>query len=383
MALISKVDLKSQTVKELGQRARDLGIPGCASMRKEELIKALSNKLRAMKAAKTRAKKKKSVSGSTTTRRKRTTRARKKQTLPAVKLETNLVKLDMSETDKQELKDLSLGSNFGSANGRSVHRDKITVLVRDSFWLQACWEIKRKSVVRAQAAMMEHWHTARPVIRLYEVEDASKTTNSARIVRDIEVHGGVTTWYINVSNPPGQYRIELGYLASNGEFHALCRSNIVTTPVPGSSESIDTHWDDIADNYERVYVQSGGQKGSTGSSDLKDLFEKRLNRPIGESVVSRFGVKAPGADEEEFQFDVDAELIVFGNSEPTSSVVIKGEPVKLGRDGSFTVRMDLPDRRMVLPCVSTTADGRRQRTVVVAIERNTKVMEQVTQEDQL
>ena len=26
------------------------------------------------------------------------------------------------------------------------------------------------------------------------------------------------------------------------------------------SESIDTHWDDIADNYERIYVQSGGSK---------------------------------------------------------------------------------------------------------------------------
>ena len=103
MALISKVDLKSQTVKELGQRARDLGIPGSGSMRKDELIKALSNKLRAIKAAKTRAKKKKSVSGSTTTKRKRTTRPRKKQTLPVVKLKTNLVKLDMSETDKQEL----------------------------------------------------------------------------------------------------------------------------------------------------------------------------------------------------------------------------------------------------------------------------------------
>lgn len=381
--MISKVDLKSQTVKELGQRARDLGIPGSGSMRKDELIKALSNKLRAIKAAKTRAKKKKSVSGSTTTKRKRTTRPRKKQTLPVVKLKTNLVKLDMSETDKQELKDLSLGSNFGSSNGRSVHRDKITVLVRDSFWLQACWEIKRKSVVRAQAAMMEHWHTARPVIRVYEVEDASKTTNSARIVRDIEIHGGVTTWYINVSNPPGQYRVELGYLAANGEFHALCRSNMVTTPIPGSSESIDTHWDDIADNYERVYVQSGGQKDGAGSSELKELFERHLNRPIGESVVSRFGFKAPGTEEEEFQFDVDAELIVFGNSDPTSSVTIKGEPVKLSRDGSFTVRMDLADRRMVLPCVSTTADGRQQRTVVVAIERNTKKMEPVTREDTL
>jgi hypothetical protein len=80
---------------------------------------------------------------------------------------------------------------------------------------------------------------------------------------------------------------------------------------------------------------------------------------------------------------VDAELIVFGNSDPTSSVTIKGDPVKLSRDGSFTVRMDLPERRMVLPCVSTTADGRQQRTVVVAIERNTKKMEPVTREDTL
>ncbi len=382
--MISKVDLKSQTVKELGQRARDLGIPGYASMRKDELIKALSNKLRAIKAAKTRAKKKKEVSrSSVTSKPRRTTRSRKKPMMPEVQLKTNLVKLDMSDAEKQEFKDLSLGSNFGSSNGRAIHRDKITVLVRDSFWLQACWEIKRKSVVRAQAAMMEHWHTARPVIRLYEVEDATKTTNSARIVRDVEVHGGVTTWYINVSNPPGRYRVELGYLAANGEFHALCRSNIVTTLVPGSSESIDSHWEDIADNYERIYVQSGGRQGEAGSSDLKELFETRLNRSMGESVVSRFGFKSPNDGQDSFQFDVDAELIVFGNADPTSSVVISGEPVKLGSDGSFTVRMDLPDRRMVLPCVSTTADGRRQKTIVVAIERNTKVMEPVTKEDEM
>ncbi|MAQ89369.1 MAG: DUF4912 domain-containing protein [Rhodopirellula sp.] len=380
--MISKVDLKSQTVKELGKRARDLGISGYASMRKDELVKALSNKLRAIKAAKTRAKKKK-ASATVSSKSKRTTHRKRKTSTPKVKLATNLVKLDMGEAEKYELKDLSLGSNFGSSNGRSIHRDKINLLVRDSFWLQACWEIKRKSVVRAQAAMMEHWHTARPVIRLYEVEDAATTTNSASIVRDIEVHGGVTTWYINVSNPPGQYRAELGYLAGNGEFHSLCRSNIVTTPVPGSSESIDTHWDDIADNYERIYVQSGGSKSSAGSSDLKELFEKRLNRPIGESVVSRFGIKPPGEQEEAFQFDVDAELIVFGNADPTSSVVLSGEPVKLGADGSFTVRMDLPDRRKVLPCVATTADGRRQKTVVVAIERNTKVMEPVTCEDEI
>ena len=81
--MISKVDLKSQTVKELGKRARDLGITGYASMRKDELVKALSNKLRAVKAAKTRAKKKKAEAGSTSKPRKRATRRRKRAEMPA------------------------------------------------------------------------------------------------------------------------------------------------------------------------------------------------------------------------------------------------------------------------------------------------------------
>ena len=86
--MISKVDLKSQTVKELGKRARDLGISGYASMRKDELVKALSNKLRAIKAAKTRAKKKK-ASATVSSNSKRTTHRKRKTSTPKVKLATN------------------------------------------------------------------------------------------------------------------------------------------------------------------------------------------------------------------------------------------------------------------------------------------------------
>jgi hypothetical protein len=40
--------------------------------------------------------------------------------------------------------------------------------------------------------------------------------------------------------------------------------------------------------------------------------------------------------------------------------------------------MELPDRRQVLPVVACSRDGMRQRTTVIAVERNTKVMEPVS-----
>jgi hypothetical protein len=37
--------------------------------------------------------------------------------------------------------------------------------------------------------------------------------------------------------------------------------------------------------------------------------------------------------------------------------------------------MNLPDRRQVLPMTSSSRDRSTQQTIVIAIERNTKVME--------
>ncbi|MEO9593323.1 MAG: Rho termination protein, partial [Rhodopirellula bahusiensis] len=77
------------------------------------------------------------------------------------------------------------------------------------------------------------------------------------------------------------------------------------------------------------------------------------------------------------RLDVEAELIVFGKADPTASVMVGGHPVKLQNDGAFTVRMEFPDKRQVLPVTAETRDGLRQRTTVIAIERNTKVMDTV------
>ena len=44
------------------------------------------------------------------------------------------------------------------------------------------------------------------------------------------------------------------------------------------------------------------------------------------------------------------------------------------------VSQPMPDKRQVLPVVASTADGVEQRTIVIAVERNTKVLEPMVRE---
>ncbi len=44
-------------------------------------------------------------------------------------------------------------------------------------------------------------------------------------------------------------------------------------------------------------------------------------------------------------------------------------------DGSFSVRLNLPDSRQIIPAVATSLDGGEEKTIILAIERNTKSLE--------
>ncbi len=76
-----------------------------------------------------------------------------------------------------------------------------------------------------------------------------------------------------------------------------------------------------------------------------------------------------------FKLEIDAEIVLRGSSLAGCTINVQGEPIKVHPDGSFSVRMDFPNRRQVIPIVATSKDGVQHRTVVLAIERNTKAME--------
>ncbi|MFO0817643.1 MAG: DUF4912 domain-containing protein [Pirellulales bacterium] len=293
-------------------------------------------------------------------------------------------KIQRANEERERRRDLSQPAEGKGSEGQGgeAQRDRVVLIVRDPYWLQATWEVTRQSVLRAQAAMAEQWHTARPILRLLEIESSGTTSSAERVLREIPIHGGVHNWYIDVIDPPKGYRVELGYLGANGKFFVITRSNTVTTPRPGSADSIDENWSDVEQNFERIFAQSGGYSEETSSHELQEAIEEKLQRPIGPPISSRFGVGAERIlrRRRDFQFDVDAEMVVHGQTKPDAHVTLSGEPVKLRDDGSFAVRMALPDKRQVIPVVASSRDGGEQRTIVIAVERNTKVMEPMIRE---
>jgi hypothetical protein len=385
---MTAAQLKSRTAKDLAQLAKRKGIAGWHSMRKDELVQAL------IRFSKTEAAKRNGSNGahdSVSARKNgkslgtdpsrngqshgngdRSAPSRAKSTKTERRL--NQIKAKLAQS-----KDLAYRT---PNHGGSGMEDRLVVAVRDPYWLHAYWELTRQSIERARAALGPQWHGAKPVLRVMEVARDGTTSSVRKVSRDIEIHGGVNNWYVDVDDPPKSFQLEIGYLALEGRFLSLARSNVVTTPQVGALRSFDGNWSEPADDYHRIYTLSEGCVEDGDHSDLKDLCEHRLRRPMGSPVVTRFG-RGAGCGEgsrREFNFEVDAELIVYGVTEPDAHVTLKGEPVRLASDGTFSMRFSLPDRRQVVPVVANSGDGVEQRTIVLAVERNTKVMEPVIRE---
>jgi len=254
-------------------------------------------------------------------------------------------------------------------------KDRIIAMVRDPYWLHAYWELSRTTLGRAQAALGQDWHTARPILRLMDVTSEETTSASERQVRDIEIHGGVNNWYIDVTAPPRSFRVDIGYLTRRGKFFVLARSNVVSTPKEGRAEVLDQNWVSIQEQARKIYSQSGGLDGAAVSRDLCEVFEERLGRSISSLSFQSLMTGALPSPGRGFHFEIDAELIVYGSTEPNARVTLQGEPVQLRPDGTFTVRFSLPDSRQIIPAVAASPDGVEERTIVLAVERNTKELE--------
>lgn len=381
--MLTVAKLKTRTVKDLASLAKRKGIAGWHAMRKEQLIHALA-KL-GLGAAPAHASKNgngaKNGSGRANgcsangSRAKKLGKSRNGHARPAVKSRSIRIegRLNQIRSHLLEAKNLAIRSSGGDDGG-----DRLVVMVRDPYWLHAYWELTRQSVERARAALGQHWHGARPVLRLLELSRDGTTSSARRIVRDIEIHGSVNNWYLDVANPPKTYQIEIGYCSPGARFVCLARSNIVSTPAVGTIKPFGGVWTEGSDDYNRIYALSGGYSAEGDHSDLKELFEERLRRPMG----TRFTIAGGGTDlgQRDFNFEVDAELVVFGVTNPDAHVTLKGEPVPLEPDGTFKISFNLPERRQVFPVVASSGDGVEQRTIVLAVERNTKVMEPVIRE---
>jgi hypothetical protein len=258
-----------------------------------------------------------------------------------------------------------LATATGARNNRLP--DRLVAEVRDPYWIHVQWLIGPRIMQRAIAALGTEWHESVPVIRVF---DATSEDGTHSWVEDIEIHGRVDNWYVPVADPPRSYELHLGYRAPSGAFFLLARSRRVRTPRPGS----------VADAANEL-ASGGRDKGDAETSGPRDNSLVTPAQPHN-GRIPHFYAGANGSPDS-FDLQIQTELIVYGSTHPRATLTLLGEPIPLSKDGTFSLRLTLPDGRQVIPAVAVTPDGAQQRTVVLGVERNTRELEPLLLDDTL
>jgi hypothetical protein len=109
---------------------------------------------------------------------------------------------------------------------------------------------------------------------------------------------------------------------------------------------------------QRVQPQPGAVPVQVSSLDM--------SQP--QVVSSEFG-QVP-LSERQFWLMVNAELVIYGATDPSASVTIGERRIRLRPDGTFTYRFALPDGNYELPITAASVDDER-RHVALSFSRNT------------
>jgi hypothetical protein len=331
---MTRDQLRSLNCKQLADIARRRGVSGWHDLRKEQLVDALLKSFR--------------------------NEARRGKTSPKAPAMSALPARGHASVSRPVPAEIAPLKS-------EARRDRLVLLVRGPYWLSCHWELSPKTIDRARAALGPKWHSAHAILRLFEISHNDAGYGAEKAIRDIPIHDGVDTWYIDVQNPPHSYRIDIGYVSSSGQFYSMIRSDVVTTPAVGVSDASQDSFDPaVAD---RLAALSGSSPSDRGSRELRQFLEERMRRPLGSPSILRLSC------EDNFEFAVQADLLVYGRTNPGARVAVENQPAEVLPDGSFALRLKLPETRQIIRCVATSPEGGEERTVIVHIERNIRQLE--------
>jgi uncharacterized protein len=125
-----------------------------------------------------------------------------------------------------------------------------------------------------------------------------------------------------------------------------------------------------------------------GSLEITELVRRRLEQETSSQAAAQFSISGQagpgpggvtsvsspfggGERHKGFWFNVNAELIIYGATEPEARVAIGGRSIQLRPDGSFSFRFALPDGSYELPVVAVSPDGEDAREARLQFGRKT------------
>jgi hypothetical protein len=201
---------------------------------------------------------------------------------------------------------------------------------------------------RAEASLGANWHQAAPVLKVYDVLFDEDTSPTKRCLVRIPIQAAVEYWHIPIADPTRTYELQLGYETPKGQYFMLARSAPVKLPLPGTPQA------------RKFEEQRQDGLYSASAAEAAQRF------PIRGSSAYRFC--------EDVSLDVRAELLIVGKVTAQARLTCQEEKVSVQKNGAFEIRLPLEEGRQVIPLEAISSDGCESRTVVLAIERNTKTL---------
>jgi uncharacterized protein len=390
--------LEEMTLRQLRRVASEYGISRYSRMRKSQLLASIQEAQRS----------KVSLSPS-----------RSMEAQEAVEA----AKFELGQVDRNggTLADVDEGfTDLPAGYGES----RIVLMPRDPQWAYTYWDVpnEHKEELRRQGGQQL-------ALRIYDVTDMNIDFQSPHSIQEYPSDELAREWYLPVPVSDRDYVIDIGYRCADGRWLVLARSARVHIPPVYPSDWIEDVFitvdfeEDLRGKtvYELVPPAKKMAMGTAanGSNPIYDqifgmaesaeamrvagsIFGSMQHVPgsmapeqaissyifpsgvgmwavptVSGLTMSGVGMSGAGFSAEvpmrprKFWLIADAELIVYGATEPDATVTIGGRPIKLNPDGTFRFQMSFQDGLIDYPIMAVAADGEQTRSIHMKFNRET------------
>jgi hypothetical protein len=278
---------------------------------------------------------------------------------------------------------------------RPAGETRVVFLPRDPQWAYVFWDIAEADRTAAQAA-----GAGQLCLRVADVTGLAGGSSHPHTLQEVVVDAQATEWYLPVPLSDRDYRVELGFRKSSpaGGWISLAFSSVARVPSLHPSEQILDQFTPFsldaapsalpappiepadAGLHERLYQTATARWRRLGRGS--EAFHEHEDAGLSDSAFSASGVGlwASGRNESgaglaarqrSFWLVADAELIVYGATDPAARLTIGGEEVPLTPEGTFRIQVPFRDGQQLYPIEAVAADGVQKRNITLEFRRST------------
>jgi hypothetical protein len=312
---------------------------------------------------------------------------------------------------------------------------RIVLMPRDPQWTYSYWDIpnEHKEDLRRQGGQQL-------ALRIYDVTDINLEYQAPHSIQEYPCDELAREWYLPMPVSDRDYVVDIGYRCADGRWLVLARSTPVHVPPVYPSDWIEDQfitvsWDEdlsgktvyaLVPPSKRMATGGVGAQTEAGNPIYDEIFGMAKSAeaqrvvgslygsmqqvPVHEQAISSyvfpsgvgmwavptmsgltmsgvgmsgvgFSASMPPIRPRQFWLVADAELIVYGATEPDATVTIGGRPIKLNPDGTFRFQMSFQDGLIDYPIMAVAADGEQTRSIHMKFTRETPSRNTNTKEE--